>query len=423
MKPEKTNMKIKEQLQKTLEASRKLNLVDNVKVNAVLTELAVQARRNTDLILNENKKDLERMDSADPKYDRLKLTAERIERIASDIENVASLESPVGKVLKETIRPNGLKIQKVTVPFGVIGIIYEARPNVTFDVFALCLKSGNACVLKGGSDAIDSNQAIVSVIQNVLRKFDLDENTVTLLPAGREETNEMLRARGFIDLIIPRGSQGLINFVRENATIPVIETGAGICHTYFDKFGDQVKGSEIVFNAKTRRPSVCNTLDCLVVHESRKSELPELTQKLASEDVIIYADEEAYEILKGHYPEQLLFPATEESFGTEFLSLKMAVKTVDCIFDAINHINHYSSKHSEAIISEDRERVAIFTKLVDASSVYSNASTAFTDGAQFGLGAEIGISTQKLHARGPMALEELTSYKWIIEGTGQVRPK
>jgi len=416
-------MKIKEQLQKTLEASRKLNLVDNAKVNAVLTELAAQARVHTDFILKENKKDLERMDSEDPKYDRLKLTKERIEGIATDIENVASLESPVGKVLKETIRPNGLKIQKATVPFGVIGIIYEARPNVTFDVFALCLKSGNACVLKGGSDAIDSNRAIVSVIQSVLRKFELDENTVTLLPAGREETNEMLRARGYIDLIIPRGSQGLINFVRENATIPIIETGAGICHTYFDKLGDVNKGSEIIFNAKTRRPSVCNALDCLVIHESRKTDLPELTQKLASEDVIIYADEESFEMLKGHYPVQLLFPATAESFGTEFLSLKMAVKTVDCIFDAIDHINQYSSKHSEAIISEDQERISTFIKLVDASSVYSNASTAFTDGAQFGLGAEIGISTQKLHARGPMALEELTSYKWIIEGTGQVRPK
>lgn len=416
-------MKIREQLQKTLDASRKLNLVNDEKVNEVLKELAVQARVHTDFILKENLKDLDRMDSADPKYDRLKLTSERIEGIAADIENVASLESPVGKVLKASTRPNGLKIQKVTVPFGVIGIIYEARPNVTFDVFALCLKSGNACVLKGGSDAIDSNHAIVSVIQNVLKKFELDENTVTLLPAGREETSEMLNAHGYIDLIIPRGSQGLINFVRENATIPVIETGAGICHTYFDKFGDLEKGSEIVFNAKTRRPSVCNALDCLVVHESRKSELPRLTKKLATESVIIYADQEAYEILKGHYPDQLLFPATAESFGTEFLSLKMAVKTVDCIFDAIDHINQYSSKHSEAIVSEDKERVATFTKLVDASSVYSNASTAFTDGAQFGLGAEIGISTQKLHARGPMALEELTSYKWIIEGTGQVRPK
>ncbi len=416
-------MKIEQQLQKVLAASRKLNMVEDKQIVAVLQELANQARANTEFILSENKKDLDRMDVDDPKFDRLKLTAERIEGIASDIENVAKLESPVGKILKETVRPNGLKISKTTVPFGVIGIIYEARPNVTFDVFALCLKSGNACVLKGGSDAIHSNQAIVSIIQNVLKKFNLDENTVSLLPAGREETNEMLRAHGYIDLIIPRGSQGLINFVRENATIPVIETGAGICHTYFDKFGDAEKGSEIVFNAKTRRPSVCNALDCLIIHESRLNELPAFAQKLSKENVVIYADESSFNTIKAIYPAELLFPVNEESYGTEFLSMKMSIKTVDCIHDAIAHINKFSSKHSEAIISEDQERIQLFQKMVDASSVYSNASTAYTDGAQFGLGAEIGISTQKLHARGPMALEELCSYKWIIEGDGQVRPK
>jgi glutamate-5-semialdehyde dehydrogenase len=330
---------------------------------------------------------------------------------------------PVGKVLKETSRPNGLNIKKITVPFGVIGIIYEARPNVTFDVFSLCLKSGNACVLKGGSDAIYSNTAIVSIIQNVLKKHNLDENTVTLLPAGREETNEMLKARGYIDLIIPRGSQSLINFVRENATIPVIETGAGICHTYFDEFGDAGKGTEIIFNAKTRRPSVCNALDCLVIHRERLGELPAFGKKLSEAEVVIYADEMAYNTLKENYPEHLLFPANEDSFGTEFLSLKMSVKTVESFDEAIEQINRNSSKHSEAIISENRQHIETFRKLIDASSVYSNVSTAFTDGAQFGLGAEIGISTQKLHARGPMALEELTSYKWIIEGDGQVRPK
>jgi glutamate-5-semialdehyde dehydrogenase len=416
-------MKIEKQLQTVLEASRKLNLVENETVKNVLLELANQARKNCEFILDENQKDLERMDPQDPKYDRLKLTKGRIEGIASDIENVANLESPVGKILKETVRPNGLKITKITVPFGVIGIIYEARPNVTFDVFALCLKSGNACVLKGGSDAIFSNNAIVSVIQNVLKQFNLDENTVALLPAGREETNEMLRAHGYIDLIIPRGSQALIDFVRENARIPVIETGAGICHTYFDKTGNIEKGAEIIFNAKTRRPSVCNALDCLIVHESRLADLPLLTEKLLTEKVIIYADQFAFSKLKGNYPSELLFPATEESFGTEFLSLKMAVKTVDCIYEAIDHINKYGSKHSEAIVSEDYERIEKFRKMVDAAAVYSNVSTAFTDGAQFGLGAEIGISTQKLHARGPMALEELTSYKWIVEGDGQVRPK
>ncbi len=416
-------MKIENQLKNVLEASRKLNLIEDNQVKDVLLELAIQARKNSEFILTENQKDLDRMDSDDPKFDRLKLTTERIEGIAGDIENVANLESPVGTVLKETIRPNGLKISKVSVPFGVIGIIYEARPNVTFDVFALCLKSGNACVLKGGSDAINSNRAIVSVIQNVLKEFNFDENTVSLLQAGREETNEMLRARGYIDLIIPRGSQGLINFVRENATIPVIETGAGICHTYFDEFGDAEKGREIIFNAKTRRVSVCNALDCLVIHESRLAELPVFAKQLSTENVVIYADEKSFNIMKGIYPNELLFRATEESFGTEFLSMKMAIKTVSSFDEAISHINKYSSKHSEAIISEDAARINKFRKLVDAAAVYSNASTAFTDGAQFGLGAEIGISTQKLHARGPMALEELTSYKWIIEGDGQVRPK
>ena len=416
-------MKIEQQLIKVLAASRKLNLVEEEKVKEVLLELATQAEENAGFILTENQKDLDRMDTKDPKYDRLKLTIERIQGIAEDMRNVAHLESPVGKILKETVRPNGLKIRKVTVPFGVIGIIYEARPNVTFDVFSLCLKSGNACVLKGGSDAIYSNQAIVSIIQNVLQKFEIDENTVALLPAGREETNEMLRAHGYIDLIIPRGSQGLINYVRENATIPVIETGAGICHTYFDEFGDAEKGREIIFNAKTRRPSVCNALDCLVIHESRLNELPAFAEKLSEAEVVIYADKKSYEVLKGKYPQELLEQATEESFGTEFLSLKMAVKTVGSFDEAIEQVNNNSSKHSESIITEDTSRITAYQKLIDASSVYSNVSTAFTDGAQFGLGAEIGISTQKLHARGPMALEELTSYKWIIEGTGQVRPK
>ena len=416
-------MKIEKQLTDVLNASRKLTLIEDEKVNRVLLELADQAEAETEKILEENKKDLERMDPNDPKFDRLKLTEERIIGIADDIRNVAGLSTPVGKVLSETIRPNGLKVKRISVPFGVIGIIYEARPNVTFDVFSLCLKSGNACVLKGGSDAIYSNQAIVSIIKNVLEKHELDEHVVELLPAGREETNEMLRAHGFIDLIIPRGSQGLINFVRDNATIPVIETGAGICHTYFDEFGDAEKGGEIIFNAKTRRPSVCNALDCLVIHKSRLNELPLFAEKLQEEKVVIYADSDSYEILKEKYPEDLLERATDKSFGTEFLSLKMAIKTVESYDEAIAHINLYSSKHSEAIITDNKERIENYKKVVDASSVYSNASTAYTDGAQFGLGAEIGISTQKLHARGPMALEELTSYKWIIEGNGQVRPK
>ena len=415
-------MKIEQQLHNTLIASRKLNLLEGDTVKNVLIELAKQTRDNTDFILRENKKDLEQMDSEDPKYDRLKLTVERIEGIAADIENVASLPNPVGRVLKEEIRPNGLKIKKITVPFGVIGIIYEARPNVTFDVFALCFKSGNACVLKGGSDANYSNIAITSIIKKVLKQHDLDENIVTLLPTGREETNEMLTARGYIDLIIPRGSQGLIDFVRKNATIPVIETGVGVCHTYFDKMGDIDKGAAIIFNAKTRRPSVCNTLECLIIHESRLNDLPTLTIILAEKDVLIHADAKSYNILKGIYPSELLQKATTNSYGTEFLGLEMAIKTVASLDEALAHISEYSSKHSEAIISENAESIKTFQRMVDASSVYTNASTAFSDGAQFGLGAEIGISTQKLHARGPMGLEELTSYKWIIEGDGQVRP-
>ena len=416
-------MKIEKQLTEVLEASRKLTLVEDEKVNNVLMNLAEEANANVGFILEENQKDLDRMDSTDPKFDRLKLTEERIKGIASDIRNVANLPSPLGKVLSETVRPNGLKIKRITVPFGVIGIIYEARPNVTFDVFSLCLKSGNACVLKGGSDAIDSNTAIVSIIKKVLNKHGLDENIVALLPAGRDETNEMLRAHGYIDLIIPRGSQGLIDFVRENATIPVIETGAGICHTYFDEFGDAQKGREIIFNAKTRRPSVCNALDCLVIHKDRLNDLPLFADKLQEEEVKIFADNLSYDILEGKYPEKLLYHATEESFGTEYLSLQMAIKTVASYDEAISHINHFSSKHSEAIISENQERIKNFEKIVDASSVFTNVSTAFTDGAQFVLGAGIRISSQKLHARGPMALQEMTSYKWIIEGEGQVRPK
>lgn len=416
-------MEIKKQLELTLKASRSLTLLEEDKINEILNDLADAAVENAEAVLVENQKDLSRMDPADPKFDRLKLTKERIEGIAADIRNVASLPSPLGRVLSETTRPNGMNIKKVSVAFGVIGIIYEARPNVTFDVFSLCLKSGNACVLKGGSDAIDSNTAIVKVIHAILERHGVDQNILTLLPADRAATAEILNAQGYVDLIIPRGSQGLINYVRENATIPVIETGAGICHTYFDEFGDAVKGQAIVDNAKTRRPSVCNALDCLVIHESRLADLPQLCADLPKSGVVIYADEEAYASLEGKYPANLLEKATEESFGTEFLGYKMSVKTVSGFNDALEHIAAYSSKHSEAIVSENEERLDLFRKMVDASSVYCNVSTAFTDGAQFGLGAEIGISTQKLHARGPMALEELTSYKYIIDGDGQVRPK
>jgi glutamate-5-semialdehyde dehydrogenase len=416
-------MTVREQLGSVLIASRKLNLISVERINSVLADVAGAAIENTDFILNENLKDLSRMDPADPKYDRLMLTADRIKGIAADIQNVVSLPSPLGRVLSETVRPNGLQIKKITVPFGVIGIIYEARPNVTFDVFSLCLKSGNACVLKGGSDANDSNLAIVRVIQDVLKKHDLDENTLSLLPVDREATAELLHAHGLVDLIIPRGSQSLIDFVRQNSSIPVIETGAGICHTYFHKDGDTSKGKAIVNNAKTRRPSVCNTLDCLIIDEKRLNDLPELAELLPQSNVVIYADPQSYKALEGKYPAELLEHATEESVGTEFLSYKMAVKTVSGIDAALDHIANYGSKHSEAIISENAKALDLFRKAVDAAVVYCNASTAFTDGAQFGLGAEIGISTQKLHARGPMALEELTSYKWIVEGDGQIRSK
>jgi glutamate-5-semialdehyde dehydrogenase len=416
-------MEVKQQLELVLKASRKLNLVPVEKINRVLEDLATAAVENTGFILQENRKDLSRMDINDPKYDRLKLTKERIEGIAADIRNVAGLPSPLRRTLSETERPSGLKIKKVSVAFGVIGIIYEARPNVTFDVFSLCLKSGNACVLKGGSDAIDSNTAIVKIIHSVLEKHGVDTNVLALLPAGREATAQILNAHGYVDLIIPRGSQNLINYVRENATIPVIETGAGICHTYFDEFGDLQKGKAVVHNAKTRRVSVCNALDCLVIHQNRLADLPELCEKLQEDNVLIYADEKAFSALKNNYPDRLLEKATEKSFGTEFLDYKMAVKTVASFDEAIDHIARYSSKHSEAIITEDEKNKELFRVMVDAASVYCNVSTAFTDGAQFGLGAEIGISTQKLHARGPMALEELTSYKWLIDGDGVIRER
>ena len=407
--------------QHTVAASRSLNLVTDETINQVLLALADEAVAQTEVILSENAKDLAAMDKSNPMYDRLLLSKERIAGIAADIRNVATLPSPLGKQLMETERPNGMKITKVTVPFGVVGIIYEARPNVSFDVFSLCLKSGNACVLKGGTDAYHSNLAIANVIQSVLEKFGLDKNSVTLLSAGREATAELMNAVGFVDVIIPRGGKGLIDFVRDNSRIPVIETGAGICHTYFDESGDLNKGNEIIFNAKTRRVSVCNALDCLVIHEKRLSDLPELCKKLAEKNVIIYADVKAFTFLNGKYPAALLQKATEESYGIEFLDYKMAVKTVSSLSEAVDHISKFSSKHSECIVSENEINIQFFDKTIDAACVYTNVSTAFTDGAQFGLGAEIGISTQKLHARGPMALEELCSYKWIIKGDGLTR--
>ena len=414
-------MTLKTTFENVRKASRALSLLSDKKINQVLVDLAEATLDQIPAILEENKKDLVRMDSEDPKYDRLKLTQERIEAIAGDIEKVAHLPSPVGRILEGKQLENGLLMKKVSVPIGVIGIIYESRPNVTFDVFSLCLKSGNALVLKGSSDAHASNLVIVEIIHQVLEKNQIDKNVVILLPADREATKEMLQAVDYIDLIIPRGSQGLINFVRDNSKVPVIETGAGIVHTYFDVSADIQKGSAIINNSKTRRVSVCNALDCLIIHRDRLEDLKPIGEKLAEKSVRIYADPLSYEVLRQIYPEELLAPAQEEHYGTEFLSMTLSVKTVANLQGALDHIAKHSSKHSEAIIAEDERTIDLFLKSVDAAAVYANASTAFTDGAQFGMGAEIGISTQKLHARGPMALEELTSYKWTVRGSGQIR--
>ncbi len=413
---------ILDNMKQTVQASRKTALLEERKINQVLLDLADSAEKNTLFILEENQKDLDRMDKADPKFDRLKLTEKRIKDIAGDLRSVSKLPSPLYKVLEERTLNSGLFLQKVTVPLGVIGIIYEARPNVTFDVFSLCLKSGNATVLKGGSDAHFSNLAIVSLIHDVLKQHGLDSSTLYLLPSEREAATVLLDAVGMVDIIIPRGSQNLINYVRDHAKVPVIETGAGIVHTFVDKAADLEKATRIVCNAKTRRPSVCNALDTIIIHKDRLGDLATIVKPLLDHQVELFADTNAHKMLKDNYAANLLHLAKPEDFGTEFLSLKLSIKTVSSLDEALDHIAQYSSKHSEAIVSENQETVDTFLKSVDAAVVYANTSTAYTDGAQFGLGAEIGISTQKLHARGPMALAELTSYKWILRGNGEVRP-
>ena len=425
-------MQLKETFERVRRASRCLQALTDEQRNEILNAVANAIVDLKERILAANEKDLAKMDSKSPLYDRLQLTPRRLDDIAADMRAVASLPTPLGHVTKQKTLPNGLRLRRVSVPFGVIGMIYEARPNVTFDVFSLCFKSGNACVLKGGSDADLSNQAAVQLIHEVLDKHatsclspltaHLLKDTVTLLPATREATAELLNAVGYVDLCIPRGGRRLIDFVRDTARIPVVETGAGVVNTYFDKDADLQMGKAIVCNAKTRRVSVCNALDCLLVHESRLGDLAELVRPLLDHKVIIYADGPAYQLLEGHYPEVLLLPATADSFGTEFMDYKMAVRTVASLDEAIEHIDRNGSGHSEAIVTDNEQTAHRFQQAVDAACVYWNAPTSFTDGAQFGLGAEIGISTQKLGPRGPMALEEICTYKWLIEGEGQTRP-
>lgn len=402
-------------------AGTELNLLSEKKINELFELIAQKTEKNITKILSENQKDLEKMDPTLPKYDRLLLNEQRITNIISDLHKVKSLPCPGGKILAKRKLENGLKLSKISVPFGVIGIIFESRPNVCYDVFSLCLKSGNACILKGGSEAAYSNAIISEIIRSTLKEKNINPDICTLLPNDRSATEQLLTAREYVDLIIPRGGKELINFVRENSLIPVIETGAGVCHTYFHQEGNKEIGKNIITNAKTRKVSVCNSLDCLIIDKCRLPDLAYLCKDLMKQNVLIYADDLAYENLLNQYPNELLKKVNSKSYGTEFLDYKMSIKTVESVNEAITHINLYGSRHSEAIISENKEAIKLFERRVDAACVYINASTAFTDGSQLGWGAEIGISTQKMHARGPMALEELCTYKWIIQGNGQIR--
>lgn len=403
------------------QASQSLMLISKEKRNAVLLDLAKALRDNIPLIIKANQKDLAKMDSVDPKYDRLLLSQERIESIANEIELVASLKYAETRVIEEKVMPNGLKIKKISVPLGVIAVIYESRPNVTVDVFSLCFKSGNACVLKGGKEAYHSNKFLVSLITQILLDHHINTHVLYLLPPEREAMHILLEAVNLVDVCIPRGGQTLIEYVREHAKIPVIETGAGIVHTYFDTSGDAGKGRLIINNAKTRRVSVCNALDTLIIHKERLSDLYYLVELLAEHHVELFADELSYKALRQSYPDKLLHKATPEDFGHEYLAYKMSIKTTSSLDEAIKHIQTFGSGHSEAIIAEDQAIISQFLNQIDAAAIYINASTAFTDGGEFGMGAEIGISTQKLHARGPMALDALTSYKWVILGDGHIR--
>ena len=419
-------MQLKETFERVKKASKSLALLTDTQRNDILNAVADAIVAQQARILQANAQDLAKMEQSNPLYDRLQLTESRLEGIASDMRNVATLPTPLGHITKQKTLPNGLRLCRVSVPFGVIGMIYEARPNVTFDVFSLCFKSGNACVLKGGKDADCSNREEVALIHEILEQYGVSKDVVALLPATHEATGEMLNAVGYIDLCIPRGGRKLIDFVRDTARVPVIETGAGVVNTYFDKDGDLEMGKAIINNAKTRRVSVCNALDCLLIHESRLSDLPALMEPLLTHDpaVTFYADEKSYAALSSHLSpltSHLLNHATEDSFGTEFMDYKLAIKTVASLEEALDHIDANGSGHSEAIVTMDEQTARQFQAHVDAACVYWNAPTSFTDGAQFGLGAEIGISTQKLGPRGPMALEEICTYKWLIEGEGQIR--
>jgi len=413
-------MQLKDTFESVKRASKRLALLSDAQRNEILNAVADAIINNQTRILKANAQDLAKMDPSSPLYDRLQLTESRLEGIAADMRNVATLPSPLGHITNQKTLPNGLRLCRVSVPFGVIGMIYEARPNVTFDVFSLCFKSGNACVLKGGKDADCSNREEVALIHEILEKYGVSKDVVALLPATHEATGEMLNAVGYVDICIPRGGRKLIDFVRDTARIPVIETGAGVVNAYFDKDGDLEMGKAIVNNAKTRRVSVCNALDCLLVHQDRLAELAELVKPMAEKNVIIYADEKAFAALDGHYP--FLEHATADSFGTEFMDYKLAIKTVASLEEALDHIDENGSGHSESIITMNEATARQFQMHIDAACVYWNVPTSFTDGAQFGLGAEIGISTQKLGPRGPMALEEICTYKWLIEGEGQTRP-
>ncbi len=397
---------MKQLFQKVKEASRELMLLTDEKRNEVLRRIADRAEAATNQLVAANAVDLQKLDlplkgaGGAPLYDRLLLTPERIASIAADLRNVASLPSPLGIISKERTLANGLYLRRISVPFGVIGVIFEARPNVCFDVFSLCFKSGNACLLKGSHSAEESNRAIVSLIHEVLREAGISPDVLALLPPTHEATAELLGAVGYVDLCIPRGGRKLIDFVRDNARVPVIETGAGVVHAYFDKDGDLEKGRRIINNAKTRRVSVCNALDCLLVHKDRVRDIPALLAPMEGRVEIV---------------------TDEATMGTEWMDYKMSLKVVDSLDEVLAHIARYGSGHSECIITENEATASRFQQMVDAACVYVNAPTSFTDGAQFGLGAEIGISTQKLGPRGPMALEEMTTYKWLINGNGQVR--